>query len=218
MSKALTSQTLATEIDGEGSRAASETHHARERAGHLSLRQIVSDTLNTLFEWTTEINFGAGVPAPTHEYFEEDEARMNWAKLYDTARKYIQIPRAEAYERLRIRQPEGPEDILPGVGEAAPPDPGPGGEREFAAPGADAGDGLDEALQAVLAADEGGVAARLGRDLAQPVLEAAAADPDALGNRLGALYPELDAVGLEEVLARVMYVAELVGRDDAEGD
>ena len=218
-SKALTSQTLATEIDGEGSRAASETHHQRERSGHLSLRQIVSGTLNTLFEWVTEINFGANVAPPVFEYFEEDEARMNWAKLYETARQYLPIPQAEVYKRLHIIPPEGDEPVLPGYGQPArPASEGNRGEMQFAAPGADPGAVLEEALQALLAADEGGVAARLGRDITQPVLEMAEADPDALGIRLGALYPLLDTQGLEELLARVMYVAELVGRDDAERD
>lgn len=217
LSKALTSQTLATEIDGEGSRAASETHHARERAGHLSLRQIVSDTLNTLFEWTTEINFNANVPAPRHEYFEEDEARMNWAKLYETARKYIPVPAAEAYERLRIRQPEGNEDILPGFGETEqPPAPGevdPERRMEFARGTERA---LDAALLAALDADEGGDAVRIGRGMTQPIVEAAAADPDVLGDRLQSLFPSGDTEVIQDMVARVMYVAEMVGSADAD--
>ena len=221
LSKALTSQTLATEIDGEGSRAASETHRQRERAGHLSLRQVVSGTINTLFEWTTELNFGANVAPPAFEYFDEDEARMNWAKLYETARRYVPIPQAEVYKNLRITPPRDDEPVLPGFGEASPPRlNGPGNEdrREFAAPGTGPDAALDEALQALLAADEGGVAVRLGREIVEPVLEAAAADPDALGDRLGAIYPDLNVRGLEELLGRVMYVAELVGRDDADRD
>ena len=70
LSKALTSQTLATEIQGQGSRAASETHRGREKAVNQSDRAIVSATLNRLYRWITDLNFGADVPAPRHEFYE----------------------------------------------------------------------------------------------------------------------------------------------------
>ncbi len=218
LSKALTSQTLATEIDGEGSRAASETHHARERAGHLSLRQIVSGTLNTLFEWVTEINFGARIAPPAIEYFDEDEARMNWAKLYETARRYVPIPLSDAYKNLRITPPTDGEPVLPGFGVPGPQRlGGPGNEdrREFAAPGAGPDAALDEALQAMLDADEGALVRSIGRELTQPIVDAARSDPDMLGGRLAELYPDIDAGELDDLLARVLFVAEILGRAEA---
>ena len=217
LSKALTSQTLATEIDGEGSRAASETHHQRERAGHLSLRQVVSGTINTLFEWVTEINFGPAVAPPVFEYFDEDEARMNWAKLYETARRYLPIPQAEAYKNLRITPPAAGEDVLPGFGQAAGPR-NPGTEMEFAQRADDTHAALDAALLAALAADEGDTVARIGRELTQPIVDAAAADPDVLGARLESLFPTADSTVIGDMLARIMYVAEMVGYAEADTD
>ena len=221
LSKALTSQTLATEIDGEGSRAASETHHQRERAGHLSLRQVVSGTLNQLFEWVSHINFGEGVPPPRFEYFDEDEARMNWAKLYDTARSYLEIPAAEAYKNLRITPPADGEDVLPGLGQPRAPGqrrPGePGAGMEFArGDGEDPHDVLNAALEAALAADEGDGLARIGRELVQPIVDAAAADPGVLGERLESLFPAANDEAVRDMLARVMFVAETVGYADVE--
>lgn len=136
MSKALTSQTLATEIQGQGSRAASQTHREREQSVNQSDRQIICDTFNQLFEWMTQLNFKDARP-PTFEFYEEAEARQEWVDVIDKARGFINIPISFAHERLQIPMPEDGEDVLP---RAAAPAPGPtefsrcpncGGTHEF---------------------------------------------------------------------------------------
>ena len=75
---------------------------------------------------------------------------------------------------------------------------------------------LDAALLSALAADEGGRVARIGRELTQPILSAAADDPNVLGRRLESLFPLADNNTIKDMLARVMYVADLVGYAEAD--
>lgn len=112
MSKALTSQTLATEIQGEGSRAAAETHRGREESVNDSDRVIISAAMNELFSWITEINI-AGATPPKFEFYQEEEARKEWVEVFKDAREFIDIPAKFAHDRLQIPQAAEGEDVLP---------------------------------------------------------------------------------------------------------
>lgn len=118
MSKALTSQTLATEIRGGGSRAAAQVHRAREQNVQTADRSIIEATVNQLFAWITELNVPAANP-PTFHFFEEAEARKEWLEVLDKSRGFIQVPAAFAHERLQIPQPVDDEDVLPSRGAPA---------------------------------------------------------------------------------------------------
>ncbi len=118
MSKALTSQTLATEIQGEGSRAASETHRERESSVNDSDRVIISAAMNELFVWITEINI-AGAAPPRFEFYQEEEARKEWVEVFKESREFIDIPAKFAHDRLQIPLAQEGEDVLPKT--AAPP-------------------------------------------------------------------------------------------------
>ena len=219
LSKALTSQTLATEIQGQGSRAASETHRGRERAVNQSDREIVSATLNRLYRWITDLNLGEDVPAPRHEFYEESEARQGWADLLATARHYLPIAESEAYERLGLTPPKEDEDLIG----SSPTEPA-GGEfrsssraTEFAA--GDSADPFEQALEAAIAAaDTPGEAESLSQDLARPLLDAADKDPEIILGRLAELYPETGSEQLQDLLGRVLFAAELWGRLGADAD
>jgi phage gp29-like protein len=112
MSKALTSQTLATEIVGVGARAAAETHLSREQAVNESDREMISDTLNQLFAWITQINIPNAEP-PRHEFYEESEARLDWTEVFEKARKYVRIPEEFAHDRLQIPMAKEGDAVLP---------------------------------------------------------------------------------------------------------
>lgn len=112
MSKALTSQTLSTEIQGQGSRAASETHRGKEMDINEADREIVCDSLSELCAWITEINIPGAEP-PTFEFYEEEEARKEWVEVFEGARNFIQIPKQFAHDRLQIPQPAEGEEVLP---------------------------------------------------------------------------------------------------------
>ena len=218
LSKALTSQTLATEIQGQGSRAASETHRGRERAVNQSDREIVSATLNRLYRWITDLNLGPDVPAPRHEFYEESEARQGWADLLDTARHYLPVSQSEAYERLGLTPPKEGEELIG----SSPAEPA-GGEfpssraTEFAA--GDPADPFEQALEAAIAAaDNPQQAESFSQELAQALLDAAEKDPEIILGRLAELYPETGSEQLQDLLGRVLFTAELWGRLGADAD
>lgn len=112
MSKALTSQTLATEIQGTGSYAAAKTHRNREQDVNLSDRQMDMDSMNTLLSWITEINFANAKP-PKFEFYSESEARKEWVDVINGARDFIDIPASFAYTQLQIPIPVDGEAVLP---------------------------------------------------------------------------------------------------------
>lgn len=111
MSKALTSQTLATEIQGGGSRAAAQTHRGREQAGFECDRDMVTYTFCELLQWVTELNFPDAV-TPIFEFYAEEEARQEWVDVLDKARHFLPIPKKFAYERLQITPPDDGEEVI----------------------------------------------------------------------------------------------------------
>ena len=111
MSKALTSQTLATEIQGEGSRAASETHREREKSVNESDRETICDTMNQFFAWITELNI-LGAKPPTFEFYEEEDVHVETAEFIDKASTVVDIPKEWAYRRLQIPMPKDGEEVI----------------------------------------------------------------------------------------------------------
>jgi len=114
MSKALTSQTLATEIQGQGgSRAAAETHRGREKGVNQSDRQLVSDTFNQLLGYITTLNFPNAI-APKHQFYEESEAAMDWGKLFVDTVGIIgnSTPLSFVHEKLHIPMAKAGEETL----------------------------------------------------------------------------------------------------------
>lgn len=219
MSKALTSQTLATEIQGEGSRAASQTHREREVAVNESDRQIIADTFNELLHWVTALNIPNANP-PKFEFWEEGEARKEWVEVLDGARRFIDVPKRFAHERLQIPQAEQGEDVLPAgtLGPATPPQfqrhrcAGCGEEHSFAAPSFPDQAELEQAL------------ANIGDEELQEQAEAMLEPlfnmvrkhgPDEALGHFAEAYPNMDDTGLQELLARIIFVADTWGRLNA---
>jgi len=112
MSKALTSQTLATEIQGNGSRAASETHRERETAVNQSDRAIIKGTFNQLFQWVTELNFTDAV-APKFNFYEKAQSRKDMVDFLNSALERVPIKRSEYYQRIQMVPPAEGDDIIP---------------------------------------------------------------------------------------------------------
>lgn len=218
MSKALTSQTAATElVRGSGSRAAAETHAAREHGVQDADRDLVADAMSELFAWITTLNVAGAVP-PRFEFFEEADARAEWTDVLDKARAWLPIPTAFAYERLQIRAPAAGEAVLP-AGSAQPAIAGKLDTPEFAAPPPAKADPIDtltrQALRAAAPAttaliDE--VAALIAR------YEREGKSLDDLEQALATLYPSLDLTQLGEITSAAMEAAYLTGLDEASHD
>lgn len=118
MSKALTSQTLSTEILDTGARAASETHRERETTVNQSDRSIIEFSFNELFKWITHLNIADANP-PRFEFYEEAEARKEMVESLQGARKLVPLSKREVYDRLQLSEPEDEQDTIP-VTQATP--------------------------------------------------------------------------------------------------
>lgn len=112
LSKAITSQTLSTEIQGEGSRAASETHRDKETTVNQSDRKMIERTFNQMFAWVTELNIQGAIP-PTFEFYEEAQSRKDMSEFLLEANQLVDIKKDEVYDRLQLTKPEISDHIVP---------------------------------------------------------------------------------------------------------
>ncbi|KGJ92160.1 phage portal protein family protein [Colwellia psychrerythraea] len=117
MSKALTSQTAASELTGgDGSRAASQTHQGRTDQNAKADRSLVADTANQLFEFITIVNLGEDVPPPTLKYIDKKQISKDDVEITVQAAKAAPIKADEFYSRTGFTKPaEGDETIFLGA-------------------------------------------------------------------------------------------------------
>lgn len=105
MSKALTSQTLATEQGQNGSRAASETAHKRQAEVSGSDRRIIESSYNEMFARITQFNIGPDIPSPTLKLTRRVKPTSDMASILTSAAKLSnQVPVAEVHDKLGIRR------------------------------------------------------------------------------------------------------------------
>lgn len=112
MSKALTSQTLASELTDAGARAASETHRERETSVNESDRAIIEYSMNELLCWLTELNVAGAVP-PKFEFYDEAETQKEAVDALTGARSLVPLSKREVYARLQLTPPEDAADTIP---------------------------------------------------------------------------------------------------------
>lgn len=212
MSKALTSQTLSTEIQGSGSRAAAETHRNKEMDVNDSDRSVVEETLSELFAWITELNV-PGAVAPTFEFYEEGEARDKWVKFIKEASEVLDVPEQFAYDRMQIPVPKDGEKVLQRLTAkplATPPEfsacPNCGGNHDF---NADEQNKLDAVTTAADAAI--GTIIDQIRDFT-----AQATTLEELEQLLQEHHPDLTLTELGEVMAAAMLEGLVDGAQEAE--
>jgi phage gp29-like protein len=131
MSKALTSQTAASELTGgDGSRAASQTHQGRTDQNAKADRSLVADTANQLFEFITIVNFGEDVPPPTLKYIDKKQISKDDVEITVQTAKAAPIKADELYSRTGFTKPaEGDETIF--LGADFGKEPGKGAVAEF---------------------------------------------------------------------------------------
>lgn len=114
MSKALTSQTLATEQNKTGARAAAETAHKRESGVHKCDRDIIAFTFDEAFRWITQINLGDNVEPPTFEFYEEKKGSKERAEVYQIAASISpKVSLAGMHKELNIPMADTDQDAIP---------------------------------------------------------------------------------------------------------
>jgi phage gp29-like protein len=218
MSKVLSAQTLSTEQTGStGSRGAAEVHRGRSKAVSEGDRDAIAYTLDHLWRLITLFNVGPDARPPTSEFVDEEEASKERAEIYEIFDRMGGKPsrkKMAAELDIELADPADAEDQMQRPVAPATPAGDGGQPLEFARvegrtyPDQDAIDAvdLDSQLQAVSAA------------LLKPIFDRVKEGVGAaeLLEDLAALYPKLDDKQLEQLLTRVFFVGELVGRLSAE--
>ncbi|ENN99777.1 MULTISPECIES: DUF935 family protein [Pseudoalteromonas] len=111
ISKALTSQTLATEQKNGGARAASETHAKRAGDNQRSDRALVASYRNQLLNSLHTVNFDGGEPP---KFIFKDKREINTdtvTRVRETAR-IVPVGEEWAYQELGVPKPKDGEAIL----------------------------------------------------------------------------------------------------------
>jgi phage gp29-like protein len=216
MSKCLNSQTLATEINGQGSYAAAQTHRGREQNNGAADRKIVEDTNNELLAWMTKLNF-AGAAAPKFEFYDEAEARKDWVEVFTGARDFLDVPVKFAHERLQIPEPVDGEAVLPRSAAPAVLPQGLGrnfSQSDFAA-SADVDPSPVTAFTNQLAGEAADPFKQILDVLRAKVDKAAkSGNLETLRDDVISSYGDLDSDDLEKVMSFAFSAAELAGRFD----
>ena len=96
MSKALTSQTLTSELTEGGSFAASKTHRERETTVNKSDRAMIEYSMYELLASLTWLNVSGGAP-PRFEFYQEATAQTDMAEGLIKARSLMPLSRREVY-------------------------------------------------------------------------------------------------------------------------
>jgi len=113
ISKALTSQTAASELTGDGgSRAASEVHQGRSDQNAKADRTLVEDTMNQLFEFITLVNFGEQTPSPTFKYIDKKQLNKEDVDFMQTAATLVPIKKSDIYKRLNLSEPGADDEVV----------------------------------------------------------------------------------------------------------
>lgn len=220
LSKALTSQTLATEVQDKGSRATAEVGREREEAGQESDREMVQATWQELCDWITELNFPGARP-PVWEFYEESDVSQQTAETIGKIVEYTPLKRSEVYQRLQFTPPEEGDDVV-FAGPAARPQPGAPGSMFSAGPCPScghyhyaAGDNQDPLDRLADQADEEATA--IFEHMAKPIrdLMEEVNDLEEFRDRLADLYPRISDDELAAHLANFSLLAQLKGMDDA---
>lgn len=221
MSKALTSQTLATEQTGPGgARAASETHAERGSGVNDGDRERIAFTLDRLWAEITRINVGPDAMPPTSNFIGDASAKKGRAEVYQIFTNLGGNPSRKAMaEDLSITLADlaDPADQL----QAQPPKPTPpatdrpasefaAGQTTRSAAFADQA-ALDAAVDAV---DTGAMTGHIAPAL-KPILDVLATDPQAALAMLGELYQGIDIDALAEKLSRIAFAADVIGQAQA---
>lgn len=207
ISKALTSQTLATEQQDTGARAATETHRQREEDTQLTDRGMIAAGLDQILSWIAWINVGPAAMPPKWEFFDEAQPPTDWVEVIDKARTFLPIGRRQAYNLLQLEPPEADDEPIDNT-PASPVQPA------FAA--------ADHAVGADPLADYAATAAAA----AEPLVESMAEDVRALLDRsntlkefrdgLWRLYPDMAEHRLGELTAAAAMTGMLQGADDVD--
>lgn len=121
MSKAITSQTMATELRNVGSNAASQTASQRQNGVAESDRFCIQETMTEAFQWITQFNFGEDVSAPKFEFYKPPQLATK--ERLEAWRLVAEIGNGSTkalHEEFNIQEAESDEDKLKKTADTPP--------------------------------------------------------------------------------------------------
>lgn len=208
ISKILVGQTLSTEIDGQGSRAAAQTHAGLRDEIVEGDRKRVARVMERLFGWILEVN-GIRAAVPGWAWIEEDKPDRDWVETAKTAIEAMpgQVPLKWAYEKFGIPVPGNlPEDAMVPAPGVAPEMAAFAAESSRFTPDQEAIEGLmDQSIREALPAWQ---AQR--RRLAAMIRDAQSYEE--LSGRLADILSASDLGGMSDPLQRACLNADLFGQ------
>ena len=227
-SKAILGGTLTSQADGKSSTNALGNIHneVREELRDADLTQLAATLTRDLVFPLYALNCTSYRHPKRHPRLEFDvtegqdltQYAESLPKLVDIGMK---IPTTWAHDKLQIPEPDGDEPVLttPTSNDLAALSLRP----LLQSAGANAGVAVlrnqpepeEQALDNLLTSLTHSQLNQQMETLLQPVLETLATDPDAAEAKLAELYPNMDDSQLEETLARIMFVADIWGRLNA---
>jgi phage gp29-like protein len=216
-------------VELQSNKASATAAHQVEKELRDDDAEMVAAGFNQLVRWMCEVNWPGVVP-PVYAFYEQEEVDEVLATR-DERLKKAGLNFTRQYWMRAYKLEEG--DVGPDAPPAAPTQPNgnvpdtqinvPGGDAaSFAEPSpsiaATAADmkALDAAVDALPAQALQGAM----QQLLQPVLDAIATarTPDEVQAALVQTYPEMDSGELEEMLARALFVADMLGRARASAE
>ena len=121
MSKALTSQTLAMDIEGAGSYGAAESHKERGQGVSAADRRIIEASMNEILALITKYNFGDDVIPPVFEFHKEAKPTKERAEIYEIASRIANPSKQAFLDEMNIPMAEGDDDLLAAPQPTLPP-------------------------------------------------------------------------------------------------
>ena len=232
ISKTVLSQTLTTEVKGEGSFAASKTHDEVRMEIVKSDADCLCETLNkTLIQWLVVLNFGPQAEYPKIWIRTEEESDLKPLAerdklLFDMG---VEFPRSYFYETYGIPEPEAGEETVQSSGQSSETDengtkqikPGQNDKnKKKAEAGARKTGGAFGEAAAGLFPDQTAIDAVRPPDgqtfapMLKPVIELIqnGHSYQEVEETLMSTWPEMDAGEMEKLMERAIFASEIWGR------
>lgn len=111
-SKALTSQTLGSEVTESGSRSTAEVQKDRQENNSESDSEMVQRNMQNICDWITEINFDDDTAPPVWQFYNEKQATEAQARTMQVITSIVPVKAEEVYNTFQLTKPEENDEVV----------------------------------------------------------------------------------------------------------
>jgi phage gp29-like protein len=112
MSKALTSQTIGSEVTEAGSRSTGEVQQDRQTNNAESDLEMIQRTQQCLCDWIAELNFGPDVKPAKWQFYDEQDVSKSQAETMKITTGIAPVVKSEFYKKMQLTQPTDEDDVI----------------------------------------------------------------------------------------------------------